>query len=303
MTLRQTILIVDDDSVGLKVLRQAFVDRYRVLFATNGEDALVMAQREQPDLIILDVVMPGIDGYTVLRRLREMEQTAEIPVIFLTGRDQEDDEKTGLELGAVDYWTKPVKIGIARIRAHNHLELKRHRDLLVKLTLTDSLCDIPNRRSFDASLEREWRRGLRFVRPLSMILIDVDKFKSYNDQYGHLAGDTCLHRVAAIIEDRLERPGDVVARYGGEEFACILPETDRDGAMIIAEQLRLAVLDAGIPHDQSSADGRVSISGGVATMIPSHGFAPSALVDLADKALYSAKECGRNRVVMAVIPV
>ena len=299
MSERQAILIVDDDPAGLKVLRQAFVDRYRVLFATTGEDALVIAQRELPDLIILDVVMPGLDGYGVLRRLKDSEQTADIPVIFLTGRDQEADEKTGLELGAVDYWTKPVKIDIARIRAHNHLELKRHRDLLIKLALTDSLCDIPNRRSFDVNLDREWRRGLRFVRPLSMLLIDVDKFKAYNDHYGHPAGDACLRSIAGIIEEGLTRPGDLVARYGGEEFACILPETDRDGATRIAEHLRRAVLDARIPHVESSADGFVSISIGAATMVPSHGLPPSSLVDFSDKALYVAKKDGRNRVVNA----
>lgn len=299
MTERQTILIVDDDPAGVKVLRQAFVDRYRVLFAVTGEDALVIAAREMPDLIILDVVMPGLDGHAVLRRLKENEPTAHIPVIFLTGRDQDDDEKRGLELGAVDYWTKPVKIDIARIRAHNHLELKRHRDLLVKLALTDSLCGIPNRRSFDMCLEREWRRGLRFVRPLSMVLIDVDTFKSFNDRYGHPAGDACLRRIAEIVENGLERPGDIVARYGGEEFACILPETEGEGAALIAEQLRRAVLDARIPHIGATADGHVSISCGVATLIPSHGLQPAALVDMADKALYVAKSDGRNRIVTA----
>ncbi|MDO8604964.1 MAG: diguanylate cyclase [Phaeospirillum sp.] len=299
MSERQSILIVDDDATGLRVLRQAFVDQYRVLFATTGGDALLIAQRELPDLIILDIVMPDIDGHSVLRQLKANEQTTDIPVIFLTGRTREADEKIGLELGAVDYWTKPVKIDIARIRAHNHLELKRHRDLLARLALTDSLCDIPNRRSFDLSLDREWRRGLRFVRPLSMVLIDVDKFKSFNDQYGHPAGDGCLRRVAGIIEDCLERPGDLVARYGGEEFACILPETERDGASQIAEQLRQAVLEARIPHARSLADGFVSISCGVATMIPSHGLRPEVLVDVADKALYMAKRDGRNRVVTA----
>lgn len=299
MTERQTILIVDDEPAGLKVLRRAFVDHYRVLFATTGADALDMARRERPDLIILDVVIPDIDGYTVLRRLKDSEQTVDIPVIFLTGRDRDDDEKAGLELGAVDYWTKPVKTDIARIRARNHLELKRHRDLLARLALTDGLCGIPNRRSFDLSLEREWRRGLRFVRPLSMVLIDVDMFKSYNDQYGHPAGDACLRRIAEIIEDCLERPGDLVARYGGEEFACILPETEGDGAALIAEQLRCAVLGAGISHGGAPAGGHVSISAGVATMIPSHGLQSPILVDMADKALYVAKRDGRNRVVIA----
>lgn len=299
MSERQTILIVDDNPAGLKLLRLAFIDHYRVLFATNGRDALAIALRELPDLIILDVIMPGMDGHEVLRRLKREEQTTDIPVIFLSGRDQEADEKTGLELGAVDYWTKPVNIDIARIRAHNHLELKRHRDVLSRMALTDSLCGIPNRRSFDERLEREWRRAIRSQQPLSLVLIDVDHFKVFNDHYGHPAGDACLRRVAQTIDECLERPGDFAARYGGEEFACILPETGRQGAAVIAEKLRCAVLDAAIGHIQSPTRAVVTISGGIATQDHVGASCHNSLIADADSALYTAKKEGRNRVVSA----
>jgi len=299
MTGRQTILLVDDDIANLKLLRLAFTGGQRILFATGGAEGLAMAQRELPDLIILDVMMPGMDGYDVLSRLKSDDRTQDIPVIFLTGRDDEADERTGLELGAVDYWTKPVKIEIARIRAHNHLELKRHRDMLSRLALTDALCGVPNRRGFDERLEREWRRCLRSERPLSLIMIDVDYFKAFNDHYGHPAGDECLRCIARIIDDALDRPGDMIARYGGEEFACILPETDRAGGMALAERLRLAVTDARIIHEASPVRGEITISLGVATLIPDYIRKPPVLVEIADDALYDAKRAGRNCVVAA----
>ena len=297
MTGRQTVLLVDDDVANLKLLRLAFADEHRVLFATGGAEALAMARRELPDLIILDVMMADMDGYEVLRRLKADERCQEIPVIFLTGRNDESDERTGLELGAADYWTKPVKIEIARIRARNHLELKRHRDTLSHLALTDGLTDVPNRRSFDERLEREWRRGLRSDRPLSLIMIDIDHFKEFNDHYGHPAGDECLRCVARIIDDTLDRPGDMVARYGGEEFACILPETNQGGATGLAERLRMAVAGAEIVHEASTTYPFVTISVGVATLVPDYIRKASILIEMADDALYSAKKGGRNRSV------
>jgi len=295
----QTVLIVDDQPLSLKLLRQAFQDGYRVLFATNGEDALRIASLELPDLIILDVMMPGTSGYEVLRRLKEDERLNLTPVVFLTGKDQQADEKIGLEMGAADYWTKPVNFDIARIRARNHLELKRHRDTLAQLALTDGLSGIPNRRGFDETLEREWRRGGRSGTALSLMLIDIDHFKSYNDTYGHPAGDACLRRVAGLIRSNLGRTADYVARYGGEEFACILPDSVRSGALAMAEGLRVAVAEAGIVHEFAPTAGRLTVSIGLATLVPDHRRAATDLIELADKALYAAKRGGRNLVVEA----
>lgn len=295
----QTILIVDDEPFSLKRLQQAFHGHYRVLFATNGEDALRIASREQPDLIILDVMMPGMNGYEVLRHLKEDERFNQTPVVFLTGKDQQADEKTGLEMGAADYWAKPVNFDIARIRARNHLELKRHRDTLAQLALTDGLSGIPNRRGFDVTLEREWLRNARSGQSLSLLLIDIDHFKSFNDNYGHPAGDACLRRVATLISRTLSRPGDYVARYGGEEFACILPETDHAGALALAEFLRQTLSDENIEHQFAPKVGHLTISVGLATMVPDHQRDRADLVELADKALYAAKRNGRDVVVAA----
>jgi diguanylate cyclase (GGDEF)-like protein len=300
MTETQTILIVDDEPFSLKMLRQAFRDRYRVLFATNGEDALRIASQEVPDLIILDVMMPGMSGYEVLRRLKEDEALALTPVVFLTGKDQQADEKTGLEMGAADYWAKPVNFDIARIRAGNHLELKRHRDTLARLALTDGLCGIPNRRGFDETLHREWLRNARVERPLSLLLIDIDHFKAYNDNYGHPAGDACLKRVAGLISENFaRRSGDYVARYGGEEFACILPDTDRAGALVLAERLRADLAAEKIGHGFAPTRGHLTISIGLATMVPDQARGQAELIELADKALYAAKRSGRDLVVEA----
>jgi len=295
----QTILIVDDEPFSLKMLRQAFRDRYRVLFATNGEDALRIASLDLPDLIILDVMMPGMTGYEVLRRLKEDERLNLTPVVFLTGKDQQADEKTGLEMGAADYWAKPVNFDIARIRARNHLELKRHRDTLAQLALTDGLSGIPNRRGFDETLDREWRRGGHSGMALSLLLIDIDHFKCYNDNYGHPAGDACLRKVAGLIRGKLGRTADYVARYGGEEFACIMPDTGRSGALVLAERVRVAVAEAGIAHEFAPATGRLTISIGLATAVPDHRRPATDLIEFADKALYAAKRGGRNCVVEA----
>jgi diguanylate cyclase (GGDEF)-like protein len=295
----QTILIVDDEPFTLKRLHQAFRGHYRVLFATNGEDALDIAARELPDLVILDVVMPGMSGYEVLRHLKADERLSLTPVVFLTAKDQQADEKTGLEMGAADYWAKPVNFDIARIRARNHLELKRHRETLARLALTDGLCGIPNRRGFDATIEREWLRGARSGRTLSLLLIDIDHFKSFNDSYGHPAGDACLRQVADVISRTLCRPGDSVARYGGEEFACILPETDQAGAFKLAESLRAVLANERIEHRSAPTAGHLTISVGLAAMVPDRQRRIADLIDLADKALYAAKRSGRDVVVAA----
>jgi diguanylate cyclase (GGDEF)-like protein len=290
---RQTILIVDDEPFSLKMLHQAFSGHYRVLFATSGEDALRIVAREVPDLIILDVMMPGMTGYDLLRHLKKDERLDATPVVFLTANDQWADEKIGLEMGAADYWAKPVNFDIARIRARNHLELKRHRDTLARLVLTDGLCGILNRRGFDQAIEREWRRAVRAGTVLSLLLADIDHFKAYNDTFGHPAGDACLRQVAALIGGELKRPGDAVARYGGEEFACILPMTEPAGAHFIADRLRTAV--AAMPIGAS----HITVSIGLASLVPDQSSAIADLVALADKALYTAKRDGRNRVVGA----
>jgi diguanylate cyclase (GGDEF)-like protein len=252
--------------------------------------------RERPDLILLDVLMPGMDGYETCARLKADRLLRDIPVIFVTALDEVSEETRGLEVGAVDYLTKPISAPIVKARVRTHLELKRYQDVLRRLACLDGLTGIGNRRRFDELLEQEWRRAARTGQPLALILADVDDFKAYNDHYGHLAGDECLRLVASTLAAAIKRSMDLLARYGGEEFACLLPETDLTGAVVVARRLVTAVAELRIPHAYSGAAACVTISAGVASIIPSQDGSASALVQAADTCLYRAKKEGRNRV-------
>ena len=297
---RSLILIVDDAPANIRILSQALKDEFEIAIATNGTDALDAVADNPPDLILLDVMMPGMDGHEVCRHLKADPSKQNIPVIFLTGKEAEDDEIAGLELGAVDYIIKPFSTAIVKARIRTHLELKRCRDLLENMALLDALTGIPNRRRFEDFLDFAWRQSQRqsqhIAAPLSVIILDVDHFKAYNDHYGHQAGDECLRAVAQALDGAKRRATDLVARYGGEEFVAVLPSTDAKGAMIFAETLRLAVDELKIPHAHSSAADHVTVSLGVATIVPIDGATPSQLIKQADQGLYRAKAQGRNRV-------
>ena len=292
-----TVLIVDDSPTNVQILAEALRADYRVKVAGGGREALEVALREpRPDIILLDVMMPEMDGLEVYRQLKNNPQTEKIPVIFVTARDDVSDEELGLNLGAVDYITKPFSIQIARARIRNHIRLKQQADLLESISLVDALTHIPNRRRFDEAIDAEWKRAAREKTPLSVLMIDIDYFKGYNDHYGHGAGDVCLQSVAAALQSGVSRPGDLVARYGGEEFAVILPETDKEAAAHIAARLCECVRGMRLPHAHSSVQPFVTVSAGCATMTPSEKTgSPSVLLDEADKMLYKAKRAGRNR--------
>jgi diguanylate cyclase (GGDEF)-like protein len=292
----QSILIVDDDILSIKLLQAAFGDSYTILTATSGRDAIEIAVAQCPDLILLDAMLPDIDGFEVCRSLKVEERTTAIPIIFITGLDAKEQQRRALELGAIDFISKPIDLTILTLRIRNHLELKLYRDFLENLTLLDSLTGIYNRRAFDEILEREWRRGRRSTTPLSLLIADVDFFKRYNDLYGHPQGDGCLRQVAEVLATTVHRPNDTVARYGGEEFAIILPETDHTGAHQLAETLRERIQSQAIPHEEGGSWKCVTVSIGVATLVPDDTTKTSALVQQADEHLYRAKEAGRNRV-------
>jgi len=297
-TERASILIVDDAPANIQVLANALKGDYRIRVANSGARAIEVARATQPDLILLDVMMPELDGYEVCRRLKDDPSTSHIPVIFVTARNETQDEMRGLDLGAVDYITKPIELPILNARVRTHVNLKLKTDLLEQLALLDGLTCIPNRRRFDQQIQQEWQRARRERNPLALVMIDVDDFKRYNDHYGHGAGDECLRRVARALSETLNRPADLLARYGGEEFALLLPNTDAEGACRIAERCRAAISALQLPHAASSVGPVVSISLGVAaTQAPM----PSArdLVEEADRALYQAKQAGRNRVATA----
>lgn len=296
---RSRILIVDDIPANIKSLNAILADDYNVFFATDWRKGLELARRMSPDIILLDIVMPDMDGYEICRRLKSDSETMEIPVIFITALDSEADEEKGLSYGAADYITKPFHPVIVRLRVRNHLQLKLQRDRLESLTMTDGMTGIGNRRRFDQYLDEEWRRCARMHVPLSAIILDIDHFKAFNDNYGHTAGDDCITDIAQTLAKVPTRAGDLVARYGGEEFACLLPGTDAEGARKIAERLLEAVNDLAIPHAWSNVTGCVSISAGIGTLVPVPTGDPEELIRMADKMLYEAKNAGRNRVAAA----
>jgi diguanylate cyclase (GGDEF)-like protein len=291
------ILVVDDVPDNIRVLSSMLADEgHQISAATNGRQALKLAEVSSPDLILLDVMMPGMDGYEVCAALKANPQLSSIPVIFITALADVEDETRGLGLGAVDYITKPFKEAVVRVRVRTHLELKHQRDILQNLSRLDGLTGIPNRRAFDERLDQDWRRGARMGESLGVLMIDVDLFKQYNDTNGHLAGDDCLRQVAGSLAGGLLRAWDFVARYGGEEFVCLLEGLDLAALSQVAERLRAAVEALQIPHGDSSVSPWVTISIGAALGQPTLEASPTGLVEAADLQLYEAKRSGRNRV-------
>jgi len=294
---KQKILIVDDTPLNIKILGEVLRDDYTIMVATNAVKALQIANSDTaPDLILLDIMMPDIDGYEVCRRLKNSTRSKAIPVIFITAKHELEDEMRGLELGAVDYITKPFSMPIVRMRIKTHLTLKKKSDMLERLTCTDGLTNIANRRRFDEFLKQEWNRGRRSGSCLALIFSDIDFFKHYNDHYGHPAGDDCLISIAKIIDQSLVRSTDFVARYGGEEFVAVLPDTTMEPALAIAEKIRLNIAQANITHARSDVADYLTLSLGVASIVPVDHVVPDDLLKAADIALYQAKESGRNQV-------
>jgi diguanylate cyclase (GGDEF)-like protein len=291
-----TLLVVDDERQNRLLLTELFDGQYRIIQAKNGVQALEKARQHQPDLILLDVLMPEMDGMAVLHELKRDGSTRHIPVIFVTALDSAADEEKGLDLGAVDYISKPFHPPIVRARVRNHLQLVHQRRLLEQLAALDGLTGIPNRRQFDTALEREWRRCRRNAQPLSLIIADVDFFKKYNDTLGHASGDRVLQEVAATLRQGVRRPADLVARYGGEEFVLLLPETCAANAQLLARNLLNLLQQKALPHPASDVGPHITLSMGGVTAIPAGDAPDPEFFQRADAALYAAKAQGRNRV-------
>jgi diguanylate cyclase (GGDEF)-like protein len=298
---RPRLLIADDQPINIRVLHALFANECDVFMATSGAEAVRICRAQSPDLILLDVVMDDIDGHEVCRQLKADPLTADLPVIFITSQSQDEDEVTALELGAVDFISKPINPVIVKARVRTHLTLKLQGDLLRASALVDGLTGVSNRRKFDEDLGADWRHCLREHASLSLILLDIDYFKRYNDRYGHQAGDTCLRSVAKALSDVLRRPYDSIARYGGEEFACLLPKTELKGAIGIAQKMQSRIRDLAIEHLDSDVASVVTISLGVATATPSAELESRSLLEAADKHLYEAKRAGRARVGSAAV--
>ncbi len=297
MAVNGRILVVDDAMENIQILHAALQDEHEVLFAMDGPRALEIARTQHPDLILLDAVMPGMDGYAVCRELFATADTSDIPVIFVTALKSPEDETRALDAGAADFISKPVNAAVVRARVRTQLTVKRQRDALRALILTDSLTGAANRRAFDERLDAEWRRCGRAGLPVSLLLVDIDHFKLYNDHYGHQAGDATLVQVVRAMQRAAARSQDLVARYGGEEFAILLPQLDTHGATGVARRLmhELEMLD--LPHAASPTSPRLTVSIGIAAMVPGEHSQASSLIQLADSLLYQAKAGGRNRYV------
>lgn len=303
-----SILVADDDPAMVRVLCRLMAPLGRVRFALRGEDVLRLVQEERPDLILLDAELPDLSGFEVCLRIKADPLLSAIPVIFVTSHSDEAFEQRGLDAGAADFISKPIRPAILLARVKTQLRLKSAIDGLQRMANTDALTGLANRRVFDDAFQREWARALRSGTPLAVLMIDVDHFKRFNDNYGHGEGDRCLQAVAAELQFSINRPGDFVARYGGEEFVVLLPETPLEGARRVGERLLHGIQKLGIPHAWSPG-GLVSVSIGIGHCewpTAAEKAQPSApdsahrralrLLEAADEALYNAKAAGRNRV-------
>ena len=293
------ILVVDDAMENIQVLHQALQDEHQVLFALSGAKALEIARQQLPDLILLDAMMPGMDGYAVCAALRASNALRDIPVIFVTALSHPEDETRALEAGAVDFISKPYNMAVVRARVRTQLTVKRQRDALRALSLTDSLTGVANRRCFNDTMDKEWRRCARAGLPVALIMADLDFFKQYNQAYGHQAGDACLQQVSAAMQLCSARQPDLLARYGGEEFVVLLPEEQLAGAAAVAQRILDAVRQLALAHERSRVGAHVTLSMGVASMLPTGTNDPSALIRAADARLYRAKASGRDRYCQA----
>ncbi len=307
------ILIVDDDPGAVRLLGKLVCDLGTTRFASSGTDALRLASTQAPDLVLLDAEMEGMSGFDVCVALKADPALADVPVIFVTSHRDESFEVRGFEAGASDFIIKPVNATLVAARVRAQLRFKRMSDELKLQALLDPLTALGNRRRFERALDSEWLRARRGGTPLSLLLVDVDHFKAYNDRYGHPAGDACLRLIAGALRAACLRPADLAARCGGEEFALLLPETDAAGAQRVAERVLEGVAALGLPHEASATAPIVTVSLGVASYAerlrivegegPARGqpVGPQDLVAVADAALYDAKGRGRARVAIRAL--
>jgi len=305
------VLVVDDSKVALKAIT-GYLEEIGVhpLVAENGNDAVELYRSEHPDIVLLDIILPDTTGYEIAKKIRHLQGKGDwTAIIFLSVMAKDEDLARGIEVGGDDYIMKPVGSVVLQAKVRAMYRLVQMQRALVKLTgqlnganqelqrlsMTDGLTGIANRRMFDESLGREWRRCMRLKKPIAIVMLDVDNFKQYNDRYGHQAGDDCLREIADELSRSAPRPGDLVARYGGEEFVMILGDTDGDGASWVANRICQRVAALKIPH-QDSKHAVVTVSCGVSSVMPTREMSVDSLLKAADNALYQAKQQGRNTV-------
>ena len=293
---KNSLLIVDDEKMNIKILTHILGEEYTLYSATGGESAIEIAREYQPDLILLDIIMPEKDGYETIFELKEIETTRHIPVIFTSSLTGSDAEEKGLTHSAVDYITKPFNQALVRLRVRNQVQIVNQLRTIERLSMIDSLTGIPNRRCFDERLRMEWNQAIRENTPVSLLMMDLDKFKNLNDTYGHQQGDVALQVIVQVFPHSFNRPGDFSARWGGEEFVVLLPNTPLAGAVEVAEKIRSDVEQTKIPCPDGLTI-NLTISIGINSIVPTKDCSLDKFLSKADKALYAAKQAGRNRVV------
>ena len=292
---KPTILVVDDMTTTLLLLHDLLKDTYEVKIAKSGTKALeILESPNDIDLILLDIEMPDINGYDVCKRIKNNETIKNILIIFITGRTSQEDEEYGLNLGAIDYITKPFNNAIVKLRIKNYLNLKIKNDMLEKLSMYDGLTNIRNRRFFDETFEKTFSEIKRDKKSLAVLMIDIDFFKPYNDNYGHGQGDETLRKVAKALEKTIKRASDFVARYGGEEFVILLKDINKDGVEAVANNLLNAIRELKITHEFSKIENYVTVSIGVSYYNSSSDITKLELLLKADETLYNVKNSGRN---------
>ncbi len=319
------ILIVDDEKTVRMVLRRAMVkEGYKVIDACDGEECLDICLKQKPDLVLLDAMMPGIDGFTCCAQLKKLLGKNCPPILMITALEDQASVDLAFDVGATDYITKPIHWAVLRQRVRRLIqtwwlvqelklqidkekmlseELEIANQQLQRLASLDGLTKIANRRCFDQTFLYEWKRMMRKKQSLSLILCDVDFFKAYNDTYGHVSGDKCLQKVAKLIQANAKRTGDLAARYGGEEFAIILPDTGGEGAVKVAENIKQHLQSLAIPHVGSLISNYITLSFGITSAVPDTDSSPDSLIHQADNALYEAKRKGRNRVCFQALNI
>lgn len=294
------ILIIDDDNNVVMALNKALNKIGRIRFASDAKQAFASIKEQQPDLILLDVELPDIGGLEVCSILKNAPETENIPVLFITSHTELGFEEKVFDVGAADYILKPLKPRVVAARVQTHLDYHLAIRLLEKLAHTDSMTGLANRRTFDERLIVELKRGRREQEPLTVVIIDIDEFKKFNDHFGHIEGDECIKSIALTLENGIKRSTDLAARYGGEEFAFILPNTDVEGANRLLFDLLYSIEQLGLTHAPEAKYDNVTISIGYSTVIPGESYANDsdnwAVVKAADSALYKSKQNGRNQV-------
>ena len=295
---RPNVLIVDDIPSNIQVLAEALKEDCEIYFATSGEQAMAMATSQRIDLILLDIMMPDVDGYELCRLLRLDTTLSDIPVIFVTAKTEIEDEAMGFEVGGVDYLTKPIRPLIVRARVRTHLELKANRDRLRAMASMDGLTGLPNRPYFNDALAREIARGRMEQRPISLLLLGIDHFQQYNRVEGHLAGDRALQKIGKALRTQPDRPLDLIARYHGDIFALLCPDTDTEAAATLARNLLGRIIALRIMRASNSAAHLTASIGGVtlgAGLGAARGARPETLVAAARSLLAKAKRNGHNQ--------